>query len=307
VCWALAGFAAAWALSRLFGLEFGFPLVPLMAYTPYAAVGAAVAAAGCAAMRQWRPAILAGVSALLLIALILPRALPGPGPEGSPDGPTLNLMSTNLRIGQGDIATVLGMVREENIDVLAIQELTVEARVKLERAGIRDLLPRKVDARNARSGFEGSAIYTRLAAAPAEQVDESLPVRPVTLVAPDGTRFDFVNVHPSLPQSWSAVNDWREAIDAMPHANPGGELRIVAGDFNATLDTDELRDLIATGYTDAADAKGKGLTPTYVGRKSLPVTIDHVLVDRRIGVESYDLKDVPESDHRTLIVEVRLP
>ncbi len=88
-------------------------------------------------------------------------------------------------------------------------------------------------------------------------------------------------------------------------------MRILAGDFNATLDHPELRAVIERGYTDAADAAGAGLRPTWPApprnRRALPLTIDHVLVDRRVRVERVTVVRIPHSDHRAVIAELRLP
>ena len=63
-------------------------------------------------------------------------------------------------------------------------------------------------------------------------------------------------------------------------------MRILAGDFNATLDHRELRRLVGTGYEDAAAEAGAGLRGTWPDRGPfLPVfTIHHVLADARCGV-----------------------
>ena len=52
VRWGLAGALVAWTLIRAFGLERGWPLVPLFAFTPYVAV-VALLVAGVAAWRRW--------------------------------------------------------------------------------------------------------------------------------------------------------------------------------------------------------------------------------------------------------------
>ena len=38
-----------------------------------------------------------------------------------------------------------------------------------------------------------------------------------------------------------------------------------------------------------------------------PVTIDHILVDQRVAVESYRVLDVAGSDHRAVLAELTLP
>jgi endonuclease/exonuclease/phosphatase (EEP) superfamily protein YafD len=95
----------------------------------------------------------------------------------------------------------------------------------------------------------------------------------------------------------------------LPGSGDGG-LRILAGDFNATLDHDELRRLIGRGYRDAAEQAGSGLRMTWPTDKSpLPamVAIDHVLADRRIRVAGARTVAIPGSDHRGVLADLVLP
>jgi endonuclease/exonuclease/phosphatase (EEP) superfamily protein YafD len=102
---------------------------------------------------------------------------------------------------------------------------------------------------------------------------------------------------------------WRGDLRALPPATPGGPLRILAGDFNATLDHAELRRLLDTGYQDAAAEVGAGLKGTWPhGRRLLPpVAIDHVLADARCGVRSFSVHTIAGTDHRAVLAELVLP
>ncbi|HEV2373341.1 MAG TPA: endonuclease/exonuclease/phosphatase family protein, partial [Streptosporangiaceae bacterium] len=104
----------------------------------------------------------------------------------------------------------------------------------------------------------------------------------------------------------SAADLWRHDLCALPPA--GHTLRILAGDFNATLDHGQLRSLLGSGYVDAAVQTGNGLVPTW-GTEHGPglLTIDHVLVDRRCAVLATSVHDLPGSDHRAVYAVVRLP
>ena len=84
------------------------------------------------------------------------------------------------------------------------------------------------------------------------------------------------------------MDEWRDDLRALPPATPEGAVRILTGDFNATLDHAELRRVIDRGYEDAADEVGSGLRATWpAGRRfPPPVTIDHVIADERCGVRS---------------------
>jgi endonuclease/exonuclease/phosphatase (EEP) superfamily protein YafD len=87
-------------------------------------------------------------------------------------------------------------------------------------------------------------------------------------------------------------------------------VRLLAGDFNATLDHAELRRVLDRGYRDAAERAGVGLRPTWpAGKTLLPtlITIDHVLADRRVRVISARSVAIPGSDHRGVLAELLLP
>ena len=102
---------------------------------------------------------------------------------------------------------------------------------------------------------------------------------------------------------------WRADLRAVPRATPSSRLRILAGDFNATLDHAELRRLIDSGYVDAAAEVGAGLRATWPNARRLPppVTIDHVLADARAGVQEFSVHPIPGTDHRAVFAELVLP
>ena len=118
-----------------------------------------------------------------------------------------------------------------------------------------------------------------------------------------------------MPACWDDAalrTGWAAGLRAQASATAGRPLRILAGDFNATLDHAELRRLLATGYRDAADQVGRGLIPTwpYYGPRTrfIPkVTIDHVLVDRGVGVRDFDAVTVPLTDHRAILTTLVIP
>jgi endonuclease/exonuclease/phosphatase family metal-dependent hydrolase len=131
-----------------------------------------------------------------------------------------------------------------------------------------------------------------------------------------------VEVHSVHPDPPAPESGWAAGLQAQPPAHPSARaqpsagtdspLRILAGDFNATLDHVELRRLLRTGYRDAAAMVGRGLVPTwpYYGHRvafTPKVTIDHVLVDRGIGVRDFDAVTVPLTDHRAIIATVLVP
>ncbi|GAA4084401.1 endonuclease/exonuclease/phosphatase family protein [Actinomadura miaoliensis] len=321
VVWAGVAAWGLWAGLRFAGGDrlpgLGAPSAPLLAFTPYAAAAAPLPVLVALVLRRWWAAVAATAIAAALTAAVLPRAVAGGGPAAR--GPVVRVLTANLLLGQADPARIVDLVRRFNVDVLSLQELTPEARDRLERAGLARLLPRKVV--DARWGAAGSGIYSRhpLRALPSPPgMSMASPQAEITL--PGGRRVAVTAVHPVPPLSAEEFRQWRRDLAGLPAAataaHSGGTgpgvastpVRILAGDFNATLDHATLRNLIERGYADAADRAGAGLVPTWGLRSARPpLAIDHVLVDERCAVRRVTVHDLPGSDHRSLYAEIRLP
>lgn len=309
VCWLVVVPTALWAALRLIGLDRG-PLVQALAFTPYVAGFSVLALALALALRRWWPAALAAVAAVALLGVVAPRALAAAQPAVA--GPTVRLLTANLLAGAGDAATLVELVRRYEVDVLTVQEFTPDAQAALDRLGLDQLLPHRQ--LNPEIGTPGSGLYSRW---PLTDVGLrhnrngwGFTQAYGTVAVPGALPVRVESAHPSAPYAVDQVGAWRADLTAQPPATPDGGLQILAGDFNATLDHSPLRALLSTGYVDAADAAGEGLTGTwgpYDGDLIPPVTIDHVLVDRRIAVRSVKVLGLPGSDHRPVLATVTLP
>ncbi|MDQ3630701.1 MAG: endonuclease/exonuclease/phosphatase family protein [Actinomycetota bacterium] len=300
---------AVWGLVRALGLDLGHPVVAAISFTPYAAATAWLPVVAALLLRRRRVALVAVVAAGGLAAAILPRALGDERiPEGA-NGPTLRVMSANLLFGNADMAALVRLARAQDVDVLSVQELTPQAVARLDAAGGRALFPSRVLV--ARSSAVGSGLLARLPLRDRSPEDAAVAAQPeAELRLPGAPPVRIKAVHPFPPITARQEAAWRAAIDGLPRpgAEPDGPLRVLAGDFNATLDHRVLRDLLGDGYVDAADAVGAGLVPTWPRASTRPpITIDHVLLDERIGVRSFSVHDVPGSDHRAVIAELVLP
>ncbi len=302
VAWVLVAVHAAWLVVRLFGFELGYPLMPLLAFTPYVAATALIVAVVALVLRVRTAALVAVVVAVGLAGLVAPRALGGPTQADGGGGATLRVMTFNLQRGGADPEALARLVARERVDVLSLQEAGLSAVTRLDVA-LREALPERVTALG--EGTHGTLIYTRrpLRALPARD-DQARAL----IAVPGAQAVDVMAVHPLSPESEVRVDRWRADMHALPGATPKAGLRILAGDFNATLDHAELRRLIATGYVDAASIVGEGLRPSWpVGRLLPPVTIDHVLADRRCGVRAVEVHTLPGSDHRAVLAELQIP
>lgn len=306
LAWALAGFFALWALLRLLGLDHGYPLVPIIAFTPYVAFLSLAAVAAVALLRIRAALALVTLAAVALVVTVAPRAFGGGSASEPADGQRLTVMTANLLFGSADADRVVELVRENEVDLLSVQELTPRAVGRLRAAGLEELLDESVH--TAAEGASGSGLYAAepLAATGVINPGEGF-LMPSARLQMGATPVAVVAVHPVPPTSSETVQRWRNALRALPAAAEGSELGLLLGDFNATLDHDELRDVLGRGYVDAADATGDALTPTW-SRNVLPgLTIDHLLVDERIHVEATEVHDLEGSDHKAVIAELVLP
>ncbi|WP_449064803.1 endonuclease/exonuclease/phosphatase family protein [Planomonospora algeriensis] len=300
---------AGWAVLRVTGWTPVWQWVALVAFTPYVAAASGAPLLLALGLRRRAAAAVALVVSLALALAVLPRHFAdGDPPAGSQ---RLRVLAANLKVGAGDTAGLMELVRTLDPDVLTLQELTPGAVARLEAAGLRTRLPYAVD--RSHPGFSGSGVYSRyrLSELPLIAKGRFRQARAV-VEHPGGRRIEVVSVHPCAPSYDYKMPCWADGLRALPRA--GGELRVLAGDFNATLDHPPVRDLLDSGYRDAADATGQGLTATWpqygLHREwgSVPgVTIDHVLADSRMAVDAFSVHSLADTDHRPVFADLRLP
>ncbi|NUP63410.1 MAG: endonuclease/exonuclease/phosphatase family protein [Nonomuraea sp.] len=296
---------AGWALVRVSGFEPDWPWVPVVAFTPYALMGAGLSLVLAALLRRRAAGAVALVTVVALGASVLPRALPDGAPEAR--GAALRVLAANLMVGGADTAGLMALVTSLRPDVLTLQEFTPAAKRRLEAAGVGEALPYAVT--RPAEGVGGSAVYARYPLAAGELIKlGGFGQATAVLAHPGGARVEIVSVHPCAPKRIGRQPCWLAGLERLPRGD--GRLRVLAGDFNATLDHLPVRDLLAAGYRDAADAMGRGLSPTWPqgGWGPLPgVTIDHVLADARMAVRDFGVFPLAGSDHRPVFAELRLP
>src|SRR6266567_763646 len=306
-----AGALVGWAIVRLTGADrspgLEAPAAPLLSFTPYVAAAAPLGA--LAARRTGRNGVAAAIAlaGAALAAVVLPRAVRRRQPEAH--GQVLRVLTANLLVGRASEDAVVGLVRKTGADVLFLQELTHSAVTRLKQAGLNDLLPHEISDARADSP-RGSGIYARY------PLSDGLPLTPVALAPltarlelPAGQCVELVCTHPRPPTpvlSRRKVARWREELAVLPP--PGDPPRVLAGDFNATLDHAQFRRLLRLGHVDAAAQLGQGLVATWVRTGGLALlTIDHVLVDPRCAVLAVSVHPLPGSDHRAVCAAFRLP
>ncbi|OYD67989.1 endonuclease/exonuclease/phosphatase (EEP) superfamily protein YafD [Rhodococcus sp. OK302] len=274
---------------------------PLLMIAPL--IGGLVAGIG----RQW---IVCAASVIVLSAF---GWFVGPlyvgGPTAVADGPSIRIMQANLMVGSANPESLVATVRDRNVDVVTIDELTSHEADALKAAGLETLLPFQFLVPYA-GGGGGGGIYSRFPLSNTRSLDGFSPEtlaaelniglpQPVTLFA----------VHTAAPYI-SPATVWaaeQRKLGSYMSEVAGHDNVIVSGDFNATYSHKQFRDLLTNGYSSAADQVGAGLIPTYPTDKSYPaiVGIDHIITKGAVAT-SLERIDIEGSDHHGLIADITL-
>jgi endonuclease/exonuclease/phosphatase family metal-dependent hydrolase len=298
----------AWAVVRGTGSERGFPLVPALSFTPYAAATSVLPLAAAVRARSRSAAVMAAAAGTVLTGAVLARR---GAPCAVPDGCRVRIASVSLRKGLVRGAAVVDLVRRLGVDVLSVQELTPRAERDLRAAGIDDLLcwAHVIPARQGSVLSASGAVWTHLPATSAGAAPGTYEQPTALIEVPGAQPVELTAVHTAPPAtSPRAVRNWTRDLAALP-APDAAVLRVLAGDFNATRDHAALRAVLRRGWADAAQRAGRGLAWTWRPLR-LPwprLALDHVLVDPRIAVAGVRLVHLARSDHRALVVDLVLP
>lgn len=297
---------------RLFGLESGFLLVTTVAFVPYFVVAALVGAGVQAAVRHWLAAGITAAMAVGLAVVLVPRVVADDQPAAG--GAELTVMSVNLYVGNADFDAIMAMVEEHQPDLLSVQELTPGAPDAFTERGLDELMPYAILEPDDLA--VGTGLYSRFPLERIETVGRDAIFHQIAaeIDMPEGTDIRFMAAHPAAPASAERIPLWEEDFEQLPRPD-GGLPWVLAGDFNATLDHENMRDLLDAGYADAAEAMGEGLDATWQptegylnGLVKIPaVTLDHVIAQEGIEVLDWEVLEKTGSDHAPVVARLRLP
>lgn len=218
----------------------------------------------------------------------------------------LTVLTSNIEFGQATGALV-DTVRRERPDLVFVQECDHACADALES----ELPSAGYPYRNVVAGdmASGSAILSRHPLRPAPGVRGTLAM-PGAVVDIAGRRVSLQLAHP-LPPVPQAMDDWRRELGLLRTYAAGakGGPGIVAGDFNAGQDHAAFRDILRAGrLSDSATLVGAARTPSWPAdlRGPLGTQIDHVLVSEDFSVRGARFLDLPDTDHRSLLVDLEL-
>lgn len=313
---------AALSVFRAVPAEWPVLVVQLLSFTPWLALPAAVALLlaflGRSRWQQVFTALLLACQAFWLFPLDVSR------PAAEVDGGRVELraMTINAEFGQADAAGIVRLVRENGVGLLAIQEHSRGLQDRLSAEGLDAMLPNRIS--DPTDDGAGSAVYSRYQL---EQVglipDTPFKIPTVRLTAKANGSVAVVevtNVH-TLPPVDHRVEQWRSDLAAVGKVAERPGNRLLMGDFNATFDHLEFRELLAGGHrggsshsdgnpmVDVGAATGLRLVPTWpMEGPMLPgITIDHLVTSPGLGSSGYEIHPVGGTDHAAVLATLTIP
>ncbi|MEU9166821.1 endonuclease/exonuclease/phosphatase family protein [Streptomyces sp. NPDC048420] len=276
------------------------PVPQLLAFLPWLLAPAGLGLALALLARWWPGTVWAAVVLGLLAWFIAPY-----GTGGEPDGRVLasfRVLTSNVEFGRATDALVT-TVREEKPDVVFVEECEYGCSAKL-RTSLTYPYRQSVED----GGSAGSVILSRFPLTAAAGIPATMGMPgAVADVHGHAVRLQLAHPMPPLP---SQLDLWRGELGKLRDfaAARGSTPTVLAGDFNASQDHAAFRAILDTGLRDAARLAGSGRTPTWPARTALAIgaQIDHVLVSGDFSVGDARFLDLPDTDHRALLVDVTL-
>lgn len=222
------------------------------------------------------------------------------------EGTTVRAMTLNTFFGQADVDQIVGIVSEQGVDVLALQEVTPELAAHLETSELARLLPYRV------GEDTGQQIWSRLPLLDMAADEVGFPVSPMCAASIElgtsGERLRFVSVHTTAPTGpWGA--QWASSIAlvgqlAQTPYQQGDDRYVLLGDFNATMDHRVFRVMLGERFSDAARSSASGIDFTWpANMHGVPqlISIDHMVLDEGVRAAQMQTITVDGSDHQALL------
>ncbi len=312
---------------RAVGAEWPVLVVQLLAFTPWLAVPAGVALVlALFGGRRWLQVVTAGLLVCQLFWLFpLDVARPSPAAAAAPAASPreqqppatveLIVLSINSQFGRADAATIVRLVREKKVALLAIQEHSQDLQERLSAEGLDSLLPHRIS--QPTDDGAGSAVYSSHPLEPVGLLPDTPFLMPTVRLTATGSGagasavLELTNVH-TLPPVDTRVGQWRSDLKALTRLAERPGHRLLMGDFNATYDHAEFRSLLRAGeegLVDVAAAAGSRLVPTWPmdGTRLPGIAIDHVVTSPGVGSSGYQVHGVPGTDHAAIVATVAVP
>lgn len=218
------------------------------------------------------------------------------------------IMTVNTNNGMASAQEIVDICREQNVEILCLQELGGSMLDDLEAAGIDEVLPYSIVSDQATEISNGgrNGIWS---AAPMDNVSTNLlPIKTSSMPAADITvgnqTIRIVSVHPNSPVR-GAQDLWDDGLSTIGQLQDYDHSYVIMGDFNSTWDHARFRELLGTSFVDAGEQAGEGFHMTFPSAGPIPplVELDHILYTKDSGVVVSELstEKISGTDHMALL------
>lgn len=218
------------------------------------------------------------------------------------------IMTVNTNNGMASAQEIVDICREQNVEILCLQELGGSMLDDLEAAGIDEVLPYSIVSDQATEISNGgrNGIWS---AAPMDNVSTNLlPIKTSSMPAADivvgNQTLRIVSVHPNSPVR-GAQDLWDDGLSTISQLQDYDHSYVIMGDFNSTWDHARFRELLGSSFVDAGEQSGEGFHMTFPSTGPVPplVELDHILYAKDSGVVVSELSTVKISgtDHMALL------
>ena len=148
------------------------------------------------------------------------------------------IMTFNTKEGHADANRIVEIVKNEHVEVLALQEVSWDLLNRLNGAGIANYLPYSVAAQQ--TWHDNGGVNVLYSAAPMENAKQNLiPVESSSVSAATidfgGSKVRFGSVHPFSPRPRNQ-GLWNRSLDSLAQLQHYDNLYVLMGDFNSTWD-----------------------------------------------------------------------
>lgn len=302
--------AVALTFARVVEPDTGF-WIQLGAFTPFGLLLYAAAAVLLAVRLLVRRQVRSWVTVVAVVALLglvahawwFAPQLTGANPPPAAGAEPLVVMSANIASGEADGIELVRLASDEDVDLLAVQEIAAADLADMVRAGLDELLPYRVGAPG--TNGDGTMVFSRAELTGAELI----------ATVHDGWVVEMGDLTVMAVHPWAPTEPemWAADLEVVEQAVADHDPDLVVGDFNATLDHAPMRDLADAGYRDAGELANQGWQPTWPASRTVDVLgvalpalvqIDHVLVGPGLAALGMRTVALPDSDHRAVVAEV---
>ncbi|MEE1274696.1 MAG: endonuclease/exonuclease/phosphatase family protein [Olegusella sp.] len=298
-------------------VSFGAAAAQIVALLPFTAMPLVVIVVLAILWRRRNLTVVAGAALVLLCYWHLGffRAsgqLSAGAAAPSASDTSARVMTLNTNHGAADAEQIVATVRDQGVEVLAMQEVTSDFLERLRDAGIGDYLPHYVYGTQAASGdgeFNALLLTTTPADASSNLVPTEASAMPAGSIELGNKNVRFISAHPGTP-ALGAQDLWTTGLTGSDELGSYDGPCVVMGDFGATWDHQVYRSLLGNGFVDAGEQAGEGFHNTYPSGIESPALAetDHVAYSSGSDVYAANLATVQidGTDHKALLATVEV-